>query len=102
MSSGTATPEELDLPGAEPAGAATASQEQVSEVSQELIRHQRLMHMLKAEMANWGPEGLEFGSHAVLMHLVKGGAMRQNALADCSLLDPSTISRRVSQLVGGG
>ena len=102
MSTDAATSGEADLVDVQLDTAAVASPEQVGRVSQELIRHQRLMHLVKAEMANRAPDGLEWGSHAVLMHLVHAGAMGQKALADCSLLDPSTISRRVSQLVGGG
>ncbi len=76
---------------------------QVSEdLSHELGRHGRLLHMLKMRMAAQAPAGLDGASFGLLMTLVKCGPTRQGELAEKSLLDPSTVSRYVTQLVRAG
>jgi DNA-binding MarR family transcriptional regulator len=72
------------------------------ELGQELGRHARLLHMLKSRMAAWAPAGLDGAAFGLLMALVKCGPSRQGELAERSLLDPSTVSRYVGQLVKAG
>ena len=74
----------------------------ISQLSAELIRHNRLSQALRALMAAWAPGNLDWGATTLLALMVKGGPQRQGELADCALLDPSTVSRRVGQLVQQG
>jgi DNA-binding MarR family transcriptional regulator len=73
--------------------------EQVQEVGHELLRHLRLSQLLRARMSTWTPAGLDWSSTSLLIHLIKGGPQRQGELATCAMLDPSTVSRQVGQLV---
>jgi DNA-binding MarR family transcriptional regulator len=50
-------------------------------------------------MATWAPEGLDGAAISLLMQLVRCGPRRQGELADVAMLDPSTVSRYVGQLV---
>jgi DNA-binding MarR family transcriptional regulator len=79
-----------------------ADQHISGELAQELGRHARLLHMLKARMAGGAPGGLDGAALGLLMGLVKCGPTRQGELAERSMLDPSTVSRYVGQLVKGG
>jgi DNA-binding MarR family transcriptional regulator len=72
------------------------------ELSQELIRHARILHLVKTQESTASLTGLDSGAVMVLMFLVKGGPQRQGALAECAMLDPSTVSRYVAQLVRSG
>jgi DNA-binding MarR family transcriptional regulator len=67
-----------------------------------MVRHARTIQLLKAQMAAWAPEALDWGAFSVLAHLVRCGPRRQRELADLTLLDASTVSRHVRQLVGLG
>jgi DNA-binding MarR family transcriptional regulator len=71
----------------------------VQRLSAEFIRHTRLTHVLKGILSSWAPAKLDQGAYALLFHLVKGGPKRQGELADSVLLEASTVSRRVGQLV---
>ena len=72
---------------------------EVARLSQELGRHARLLHTMKLQMAGVMPPGVDWASFGVLAQLAKCGATRQADLAEISLLDPSTVSRHVGQLV---
>ena len=74
----------------------------IDQLNAELIRHQRLSHMLKTIMSGWAPADLDWGALQVLVHLVKDGPKRQGDLAEAILLDASTVSRRVGTLVKAG
>jgi len=84
------------------ATSAGASDDAVQELSQELIRHARILHLVKTHESTSSLTGLDSGAVTVLMFLVKGGPQRQGELADCAMLDPSTVSRYVGQLVRAG
>jgi len=71
----------------------------IDQLNAELIRHQRLSHMLKTIMSAWAPVDLDWGALQVLLHLVKDGPKRQGEIAEGILLDASTVSRRVTTLV---
>lgn len=71
-------------------------------VSQELVRHHRMLHLMRSRMSEWNQSGLDWSATGLLIHLVKGGPQRQGELAACAMLDPSTVSRHVSQLVRTG
>jgi DNA-binding MarR family transcriptional regulator len=71
-------------------------------LSHELIRYTRLHHVLKTRLGSGFPDGLDHAAMGVLMTLIKRGALRQGELADLALLDPSTVSRHVGQLVRAG
>jgi DNA-binding MarR family transcriptional regulator len=49
-----------------------------------------------------GPRGLDFAALSLLMTLVRCGPRRQGELAGTAMLDPSTTSRYVAQLVRAG
>jgi DNA-binding MarR family transcriptional regulator len=53
-------------------------------------------------MAGLLPAGLDPAAAQLLAWLVKQGPSRQGELAECTFLDPSTVSRRISQLVQHG
>jgi DNA-binding MarR family transcriptional regulator len=72
------------------------------ELAQELGRHARLLHMLRSQMTSSAPSGMDGAAFGVLMGLVKCGPSRQGELAERSMLDPSTVSRYVAQLVKTG
>jgi DNA-binding MarR family transcriptional regulator len=76
--------------------------EPCDELLHELGRHARLLHMLRARMTTRLPEGLDGSAFSVLMTLAKFGPRRQGELAEAALLDPSTVSRYVAQLVRAG
>jgi DNA-binding MarR family transcriptional regulator len=87
-------PAHHDAPGLDPA-LATA-------LTQELTRHARLLHAMKATMAALVPEGLDPAAFLLLLTLVRCGPRRQGELAEMSMLDPSTVSRYVGQLARAG
>jgi DNA-binding MarR family transcriptional regulator len=68
----------------------------------ELIRHARLLHVVRAQLAGWAPAGLDGAAIPLLMQLVKCGPRRQGELAEFAMLDPSTVSRYVGELVRRG
>lgn len=71
-------------------------------LTQELTRHARLLHAMKASMASLVPEGLDPGAFPLLLTLVRCGPRRQGELAEMLMLDPSTVSRYVAQLARAG
>ena len=72
----------------------------MSNVSEELVRLQRLLHRIKSE-GRPRPEGLEWASAVLLFHLVEQ-PRRTGELAVCVHSDPSTVSRQAKQLVDLG
>ncbi len=81
---------------------ATGIDTQVAQLGRELVRHSRLLHLMKAQLADIMPTGVEWAAFGVLSQLTRCGPTRQSDLAGMSLLDPSTISRHVGQLVRQG
>lgn len=73
-----------------------------AELSHEFIRYGRMLHMLRKQLADLLPAGLDPAAAQLLAWLVKQGPSRQSELADETFLDPSTVSRRISQLVQQG
>lgn len=69
----------------------------LGQLSHELFRQARILHMVKARMSAESG-GLDSGALGVLVHVVKSGGMRQRELAECAMLDPSTVSRYVGLL----
>jgi DNA-binding MarR family transcriptional regulator len=100
----------LDLTGAggttgadDTAGTGTAGTgAEVARLGQELGRHARLLHLIKTHLPDVMPSGVDWAAFGVLAQLTKCGATRQTDLAELSLLDPSTVSRHVGQLVRQG
>lgn len=80
----------------------SVSAQTAADLANELGRHARLLHMLRARVAAWAPAGLDGAAFGLLMAVVKCGPIRQGELAETSLLDPSTVSRYVAQLVKAG
>ena len=72
------------------------------ELSHEFVRYHRASHTMRAQLAEVLPAGLDPAAALLLMWLVKQGPSRQGALAEDTFLDPSTVSRRISQLVQQG
>ena len=84
------------------AGSGAGVQDGDGELGHELIRFARVMHVIKGEMGRLLPSGLDPAAAQLLAWLVKQGPSRQNELADSTYLDPSTVSRRITQLVTHG
>jgi DNA-binding MarR family transcriptional regulator len=76
--------------------------EPLADLVQELIRHSRLLHLLKGQAATLAPAGLDAAALHVLGALVRCGPRRQGEIAGATMLDPSTVSRYVGQLVRAG
>jgi DNA-binding MarR family transcriptional regulator len=74
----------------------------VEALAHELSRHAKLLHAMRNQLSASALSGLDWGAFALLMTLVKGGPRRQGELAGLALLDPSTVSRHVGQLVRAG
>jgi DNA-binding MarR family transcriptional regulator len=74
----------------------------IRRLNAELFRQARILHMLKARLSAESAAGLDSGALGVLIHVVKSGGIRQRELAECAMLDPSTVSRHVALLVRVG
>lgn len=99
----TPEPAPTDTGTAEPTGALDPRTAAVQALGHELMRHARMLHLVKASLAARGtPHGLDGAEIALLMTLVKGGPRRQGELAEVALLDPSTVSRYVGTLARRG
>jgi DNA-binding MarR family transcriptional regulator len=79
-----------------------AGSDALSRLGQQMLRQSRAMHAMKATLYGGLTADVDLGALTVLFHLVRGGTCRQVALAEGSLLDPSTVSRHVAALVRGG
>lgn len=71
-------------------------------LSHEFIRYHAVAHALRGHLAGVLPAGLDPAAAQLLAWLVAKGPSRQGELAECTFLDPSTVSRRISQLVHQG
>jgi DNA-binding MarR family transcriptional regulator len=72
------------------------------ELGHEFVRYHRVIHTLRSQLAEVLPAGLDPAAAQLLVWLVKQGPSRQGQLAEETFLDPSTVSRRISQLVQQG
>ncbi len=73
-----------------------------SELGFELARHAKLLHVLKGRLASRAPAGMDYAAVGLLVNLARCGPRRQGELAEVAVLDPSTTSRYVTQLVRAG
>lgn len=71
-------------------------------LSTQVVRLTRQVGTLRAHLTTPQRYGVEWSAYVLLFHLVKGGAMRSNALAEQVCADPSTVSRQVAGLVEHG
>lgn len=71
-------------------------------VGTEMVRLRRTMESMRTRVLEHGVHGVEGSALAALFHLVKLGDQRSSALAERLGLDPSTMSRHVTALVGVG
>jgi DNA-binding MarR family transcriptional regulator len=71
-------------------------------LSQEVTRLVRASHALKAQLHARQSDGIEWSGYLLLFHLCKDGPQRTSTLAATACVDPSTISRQVTQLVDSG
>jgi DNA-binding MarR family transcriptional regulator len=69
------------------------------ELNEQILQLTRAMHALRTHVAAHSPGGMPWSTYTLLFHLVAGGPQRARALAECSYVDPSTVSRQVDQLV---
>jgi DNA-binding MarR family transcriptional regulator len=69
------------------------------ELGHEFVRYHHVIHSLKTQLAEILPAGLDPAAAQLLAWLARLGPTRQSQLAEGTFLDPSTVSRRVSQLV---
>jgi DNA-binding MarR family transcriptional regulator len=82
--------------------AESAQSPAIRELALELTRFGRALHLFKSQVGDLLPTGLDPAAAQLLAWLVKQGPSRQGELAECAFLDPSTVSRRISQLVRHG
>jgi DNA-binding MarR family transcriptional regulator len=75
---------------------------ELTQLTAELTRQQRLTHRLKARWLQSAPPGLDWGASSLLHLILDTGSLRQSELASRACLDPSTVSRHVSALVQAG
>ena len=73
-----------------------------TELGHEFIRYGRFIHTFRSQLADLMPTGLDPAAAQLLAWLVKQGPSRLGELAEVTFLDPSTVSRRISQLVQQG
>jgi DNA-binding MarR family transcriptional regulator len=88
------------MPASDPAPGAVLDPRR--ELGIELGRHARLLHVVRNRMTEGAPHGLDFAALSLLMTLIRCGPRRQGELAENAMLDPSTTSRYVAQLVRAG
>jgi DNA-binding MarR family transcriptional regulator len=72
------------------------------ELGHEFVRYHRAIHTWRSQLADILPAGLDPAAAQLLAWLCKQGPSRQSELAENTFLDPSTVSRRISQLVQQG
>ena len=72
------------------------------QLGHEFMRYSRINHLFRTQLADVLPAGLDPAAGQLLAWLVKQGPSRQGELAEYTFLDPSTVSRRISQLVQQG
>jgi DNA-binding MarR family transcriptional regulator len=92
---------ELSLADPDGASAEVADAARI-ELGHEFVRYGRVVHTLRTQLADVLPAGLDPAAAQLLAWLVKQGPSRQGELAEETFLDPSTVSRRISQLVHQG
>jgi len=73
---------------------------QVRTLADQMPRFMRLIHAIKAQATK--NESRDRAALVLLFPLVRGGPLRQSALADLVHADPSTVSRHVASLVEQG
>jgi DNA-binding MarR family transcriptional regulator len=71
-------------------------------LSQEVSRLVRASQSMRAQVHARQPDGIEWAGYMLLFQLCKEGPQRSSALAATACVDPSTVSRQVSQLVTHG
>jgi DNA-binding MarR family transcriptional regulator len=71
-------------------------------LSHEFIRYHAVSHAMRSQLSIGLPAGLDPAAASLLAWLVKKGPSRQGEMAEYTFLDPSTVSRRISQLVHQG
>jgi len=76
-----------------------ADESPVTQLARELVRLSRGTHAMRAHLTANGPHLVEWSTYVLLFHLIKEGPQRSSALAETVHVDPSTVSRQVSQLV---
>jgi len=68
-------------------------------LNDQLLRYNKLLHQAKIRFAPVLPDGVDWASVQLLAQCLRTGPRRQRDIATHTMLDPSTISRYVSQLV---
>jgi DNA-binding MarR family transcriptional regulator len=71
-------------------------------VSQEVVQLVRASQSMRAQIHARHGDGIEWAGYMLLFQLCKEGPQRSSALAATACVDPSTVSRQVSQLVALG
>jgi DNA-binding MarR family transcriptional regulator len=83
----------------------TVDQATVAALSEQVLRLHRgfntMRQQLTANNATSG-DGVEWAAYGLLFQLVNDGPRRSSALAEAACVDPSTVSRQVTQLVKAG
>lgn len=72
------------------------------QLSDAIIRLTRVTSAIRAQIASRAQDGIDWAAYGLLFQLVQDGPRRSSALAEVACIDPSTVSRQVSQLVEAG
>lgn len=83
-------------------GGAGSRPDRAGLLGQEVVRLVRASHAIRGQIHARQGEGLEWAGYMLLLQLCKEGPQRSSALAANACIDPSTVSRQVSQLVSLG
>ena len=82
--------------------AAGVDRRSAEELSEAIIRLTRATQAIRAQIASRAQDGIDWAAYGLLFQLVQDGPRRSSALAEAACVDPSTVSRQVSELVAAG
>lgn len=71
-------------------------------LSDAIVRLTRVTQAIRAQIASRAQDGIDWAAYGLLFQLVQDGPCRSSALAEAACVDPSTVSRQVSELVSAG
>ena len=80
------------------ARASARATDAVAPLSEAVVRLTRASHSMRTHLVARDPDGLDWAGFALLFQLVQGGPRRPSTLAEAACVDPSTVSKQVTDL----